>query len=294
VAEGQAVAQGQLLARVDQTAVRDGVAQAEAALAQARAEETAAATKLERAQRAFQAGVAAGQEVDDARAQAAAAQSGVKTAQAAVSTAGNQVARSELRAPFAGVVAQVFAAQGEPVEGNGKPILEVADPRQLELRARVAPAEAARIHAGAPAEVEAPGGRRGGTVVAVAPTVDTATGTVAVRVRVENADGALKVGAAGKARVVLAVRAGALVVPRVALVPLDQESSRAGARALAVEWVGPDGAVTRKAVTVGVEAPGAVEILSGLGEGDTVVTEGAYALPDGTRVRPRAPADGGP
>ena len=57
---------GQLLARLDPTPLRDAMLQAEAQLAQARAQASNAATKLSRARQAQQAGVAAQQEVDDA------------------------------------------------------------------------------------------------------------------------------------------------------------------------------------------------------------------------------------
>jgi RND family efflux transporter MFP subunit len=296
VAEGDQVKKGQILARVDQTAVKDAVSQAEAQLAQAKAQEAANATKLERAQRAFQAGVAAGQEVDDARTQEAASKSAVQAAQAALSTSQNQVARSELRAPFDGTVAHVFAAPGEPVEGSGKPIVEFADTRVLELHARFAPAQATRLKAGDGAQLwieGTPGSPRTASVVAIAPTVDANTGTVTARVHVENPDGALKAGASGRARVVLAQHRGVLLVPRSALVPLEQEGTASGARKLAVERVAPDGAVTRVPVEVGATDDARSEVSGELNPGDVVVTQGAYALPDGTRVQVRFESEDG-
>ena len=285
VAEGDAVKKDQLLARVDPTAVRGALDQAQAQLAQAQSQATVAAAKLERAERAFKAGVAAGQEVDDARAQDAAAQSALKAAQAMLATAKNQVERSEVRAPFDGTVAHVFAAAGEPVDGSGKPVLEVVDARELELHAHFSPADATRLHLGDPGQVVAEGAApRPGSVVGIAPTVDAASGTVVVRIRVGNADGALKAGATARARVVLADHRDVPVVPRSALVPLAQETSAPGARSLAVEVVGKDGAVHRQAVTVGAMGSERVEIRDGVREGDEVVAEGAYALPDGARV----------
>lgn len=297
VSEGDRVQKGQLLARVDPTAVRDAVSQAEAQRAQAKAQLAASGLKLERAERAFKAGVAAGQEVDDARSQDAAARSAVQAAEAALSTARNQLARSELRAPFDGTVAHLFAAAGEPVEGNGKPLVEVADTGVLELHAHFPASEAARLRPGDAAEVSvegAPQTAHPGQVVAIAPTVDPATGTVVARVRVANPDGALKAGAAGRARIVLAREKGVLVVPAAALVPLEQEGTPAGSRRLAVERVGPDGAVTRVAVEVGARAANEVEIRSGLAEGEVVVVQGAYALPDGARVQAQLAGDAGP
>src|SRR4051812_12615640 len=91
VGEGDKVRQGQILARLDATPLRDALAQAEAQLAQARAQEQNATAKLTRAGKALEAGVAAAQEVEDDRLALAQAQAAVKTAQATVSTARNQL-----------------------------------------------------------------------------------------------------------------------------------------------------------------------------------------------------------
>src|ERR1700694_1497478 len=56
VGEGDKVREGQVLARLDGTPLRDAVAQAEAQLAQARAQEVNAQAKLNRSERAFAAG----------------------------------------------------------------------------------------------------------------------------------------------------------------------------------------------------------------------------------------------
>ena len=292
VAEGDHVTKHQLLARVDPTAVRDGVTQAEANLAQAQSQATATAARLARAESAFKAGVAAGQEVDDARAQDAAAQGVLKVAKAALSTANNQVERSEVRAPFDALVAHVFMAPGEPSDGTGKPVVEIADTRVLELHAHFAPAQAVRLRAGDVAQVSVLGAdneARQGKVVAIAPTVED-TGTVQVRIAVENPDGALKAGAAARARVVLAVDRGVLTVPKQALVPLDQDASGAAIRQLAVELVQPGDVVHRQAVVLGASSGERAEVREGVHEGDRVVVGGAYALPEGARVEVRTAA----
>jgi len=293
VAEGDRVATGQLLARIEPTAFRNSQSQAEAQLSQARAQVQNADGRLERTNRAYVAGVAAGQEVDDAVAQDAAAKSALRAAQAMLSTAHNQLGRTELRAPFDGAVVHVFAAAGEPVDGSGKPIVEIADPRELELHVFVDPEHARQVLPGAKSTVRVesePGAIFNGEVVAVAPAVDQATGAVPVRIRIANADGALKVGAVGTAEVVLGVARDVVRVPRPALVPLDVQGE-GGARRLAVERISGDDKATRIPVTLGLMGKDFVQIASGLAVGDRVVVGGNYALPNGTRVV-AAPASG--
>ena len=283
VGEGDRVRAGQTLARLDQTPLRDAAAQAEAQLSQARAQESNARSKLDRAQKAFAAGVAAGQEVDDAKLGDATAAAAVRTAQAAVSTARNQLSRSELSVGFAGVVAHVFAAPGESVD-PGKPVIEVADTARLELRAPLSPGVAALVKPGQSADLRVdglPGVVTKAKVLAVAPVVDPATGTALVRIRVDNREGALKGGSFAHARIEAGVHANVLRVPREALVR--------GEDGTAVEII-DGGKAKRQPVEVGYQDERFAEIVSGLKGDEQVILQGAYALPDGTPVNATAAA----
>ncbi len=300
VAEGDRVEAGQLLAQIETTPLRDGVNQARAALAQAKAQNANAAGRWDRTLKLFDAGIAAGQEVDDAMSQSVAARSAVRTSEAALSTAENMLRRSELRAPFAGLVAHIFAAPGEPVDGTGKPIVEVADTSALELRGGLAAGQVERIRPHQPAEVRVDGlGNRAfpGEVFAVSPVIDPVTGVATVRIRVNNPDGTLKGGTLGRAKIIAALHRHVLATPREALIPLDHSTviaSQAGsaARSFAVERV-VNGEAQRQPVGLGAMDEQWVEVTSGLQEGDLVIVQGAYALPDGTRVQIEQPQDGG-
>ena len=285
VGEGDQVREGQVLARLDGTPLRDQLLQAEAQLAQARAQELNAKQRLERAGKALQAGVAAAQEVEDDRMALAQADGAVKTAAALLSTAKNQLGRSELRAPFAGVVAHVFAAPGEALDAN-KPVVEVARTTTVELRAALAPRLAARLKAGQPAQLHLdalPGRTFPARVLAVAPTVDAATGAALVRLRADNSDGALRIGTFAHAQVQVEVRSGVVRVPVPALL-----GDEAGA---AVEVV-DSGKAKKVPVKVGARDPQWVEIAQGLDEGAQVIVQGNYALPDGTKVKAAQSAEG--
>ena len=301
VSEGDVVQRGQLLVKLEQTALADAVAQTEANVAQAAAQLALARTRFQNATRAFDAGVAARQEVDDARAAQVTAESALRSARAAASTAHNELVRSELRAPFDGMVAHVFVAAGEPVDASGKPLVEVVDNQVLELRGGLAPQDAARVRVSMPAELRLQGTATGpvpGTVIAIAPVVDAATGLVTVRIRVENPGVRIKAGTPAHARIVIGRHPDALTVPRSAVVPIQQGESapseaelQAGASGFAVERVDASNTVHRQAVTLGDTVGDRIEVRSGVSEGERVVSQGAYALPDGTKV---TDATGGP
>ncbi len=290
-AEGDRVKRGQLLANLDLAPLRDAALQAEAQLAQARAQEKNSRTREERVRQALAAGVAPAQEADDARLSLDSAAAAVRSAAAALSAARHQLARGELRAPFDGVVARLFASAGEQVD-PARPVLEVAHVEVLELRAAVPPGVAMRLRPGQEATVlvdAAPGTPFEARVLAIAPVVDAQSGATLVRLRVPNAEGRLKVGSLARARITLDLHRGALLVPREALL--------GGAQGPAVELV-KDGKALRTAVQPGYQDGGFVELVArvnqgvnqGVSEGQQVIVQGAYAVPDGTPVAQAEPA----
>jgi membrane fusion protein (multidrug efflux system) len=285
--EGDAVKAGELLARIDPAPLLAQVEQAKAQLAQAKAQADNAGLKLSRTTRAVTAGVAARQEQEDAQLGNSQADGAVRAAQGAVSAAENQLARSELRAPFDGLIARVFAQPGEPVDA-GKIVLEVARTQELELRAAVPAESAARLRNGQTAQVTTPGVQALARVIAVAPVIDAATGSATVRLRVANPDGALKAGGFAKARVAIAQHENALLAPRTALLPSEDGSAEPGqARLCSID---KDSKVHCTTVQIRDAQGGQVEVVSGLEAGAQVIIQGAYALPEGTKVSVGAPA----
>jgi HlyD family secretion protein len=78
----------------------------------------------------------------------------------------------------------------------------------------------------------------------------------------------------------------ALQVPATAILPADDGSTN-------VMLVSPDGTTKKQAVTVGIRTPDAVQIVSGISAGDTVVTQGGYGLDNGTKVMVGKPGSEG-
>jgi RND family efflux transporter MFP subunit len=287
VAEGDSVRRGQVLARLEATPFRDTRAQAEAALQQAEALAMNARQHLARAADLLDAGAGPAKDVEDAQAQLAAAVSGVKTNAAAVSLAMNQATRGEVVASMDAVVSHLYAAVGEPMDGSGKPILEIAQVDILELQGGAPPSRAGRVGPGQPAEVivSGVGHVEPGVVHAVSPAVDPSSVLVRVRVQVPNAEARLKVGVAAEARIVLRLIPDAIRVPLGALIPTGPGSAEPSVNVLSA-----DGHVRRQLLAIGVKDTLFAEVLSGLTPGDRVALGGSYSLPDGTAVQV---ADGG-
>ena len=272
-AEGDSVREGQVIAELDRRPLEDQRRQTAAALDQAKAQVENARLNLQRNQQLFERGIAAGKEVEDAKTQMASAQAAVEQATAALSTADRNIERAQVRSPIAGQVVKRMVSVGEQVDGTAaQPIAEIANLDRVELAANVPSEQLSRIKIGQPVSV-ATDAYRGrafvGSVLAIAPAVDPTTNAALVRIRIANADRGLRIGMFAQARVQLDQHANALIVPPPALVR-DQ-------RGTAVYVVSGDTA-ERTPVTVGLEQPDAVEILSGVEDGQTVLTSSVYGL----------------
>jgi membrane fusion protein (multidrug efflux system) len=136
---GEAVKRGELLVKLDDTAIRDSLVSAEEAL-------RAAERSLEGAERTFQRlkslqaqGMSSVQALEDSEVRRNLAQSEQVAAKARVSTARQQLERTEVRAPFDGVLASRKVSAGDTAT-MGKELVQVVDPASLRLEALV-PAE---------------------------------------------------------------------------------------------------------------------------------------------------------
>jgi membrane fusion protein, multidrug efflux system len=273
VAEGDAVRAGEVVAEIETPPLEDQQRQARAALAQAKAALENARLNLARTERLFERGIAAGKEVEDARAQGAAAEAGLAEAQAALAAADRQLARARVTSPISGQVVKRFVGVGEQVDGTAaQPLLEVANVDRVEVGAHVAAEHLGRVRVGQPVVILSDAGRDrtfDGEVVAISPAVDPATNSALVRIRVKNPEHLLKVGMFAQARIGLQEKKGVLVVPPSAV--------SKGEEGTAVYVVSGEEA-TRTAVKTGLETPEAVEVLSGVKEGQKVLTSAIHGL----------------
>ncbi|MDQ6925605.1 MAG: HlyD family efflux transporter periplasmic adaptor subunit, partial [Candidatus Eremiobacteraeota bacterium] len=167
-----------------------------------------------------------------------------------------------------------------------QPLVQVVDPAALEVRVLLTPADAARVHAGAPVTVTAGGSGAAealgtGEVVAVGVAVDSLSGGVEARARVTRPTRALRMGEVVRVAIEAGARTDALVVPVAALVP----STAGDGYQVFVVTRGDTARV--HPVTVGVRTDQVVQILRGVLLGDTVVSVGAYGVEDGVRVAPQ-------
>ncbi len=296
VREGDRVTRGQPLARIEDAALADQVKQAGAQVAKAAAETNLARTTRDRVARVVERGIAARQELDDAQARLATAQAGETEARASSGIAARQLERATVRSPLGGVVLKLFRKTGELVDGTpATPVIEVGDPTHLELVATATAADLVQVHARDAAVVTLPAlpdlAVRG-TVAAVSPAVDRATGLGSIRIALETRAGPLPpVGVTGVARIETGGAHRATLAPAAALRAAlgdDAEVVVCGAdrRAHVVRVQSGARTDTTSGALVEIRAPGGDGGAGTFSAGARVAIEPVLGLADGDALEP--------
>jgi membrane fusion protein, multidrug efflux system len=266
VKEGQAVHQGQALARFR---TRTLVPAARSAEAQRRL----AASDYERMQNLFKEGVVSRRDVENAEVT-------LRAAEATEAEAKKRLDEATVRAPVDGVISQRAVDPGDRVK-DGDLLFRLVNTAELEFEATVPSEYVADIRVGAPVALAVTGAADAGLsgrISRVNATVDPATRQVKVYVTVPNRDGRLVGGLFASGRIVLREMKGAVAVPQAAV-----RTDPAGKTyVLTVDG----GRIARRDITVGVrdEQASLVEVSSGLAGGEMVVVGPANGLETGEAV----------
>lgn len=188
---------------------------------------------------------------------------------------------ARVRAPISGVVTDQFQFQGE-FAASGAKLVTIADLSEVIVKAQIADNVVAQVKVGDSVTIrlpDQPDARLVGRISLISLSSDPVNRTVEVWVNLANEAGRLRAGGAAEIVVATKQTSDAVVVP-LSAVTLDAPDKNTGT--VMVVDVGSVAHETR--VTIGIRTPDAVQVTEGLKGGETVVTEGNYALPDGTKV----------
>lgn len=271
---GQQVSRGDPLIRLNSSLEEANLAEARALMADAR-------SQLERARQLVASRTVAQARVEELQASFAAAQ-------ARVAAAERRLADRVIVAPFDGVVGLREIDVGSSIS-DSTVLTRLDDMSALELQFQVPEVFFGRVSVGQTLVAEStalPGQTFTGTIVARDTRIDPVARAFRVRAEVPNPDHVLPPGLFMVARLALATRENAIVIP--------EQAVQAEGRVTFVYRVS-DGKAERVEVRLGLRRIGEVEVLEGLEAGDAVVTEGLQRLRPGAPVRiGSTPPPGGP
>ncbi len=277
--QGQSVATGTVLARIEAGGTDDSYLSARSGVTAAENSLAIANRELERARRLHEAGAIAERELEMARAAVTNSRAVLADARARMASAAKQLGNATVRAPFAGVVGQKSVSAGDVVQ-PGTLLYTVVDPGSMRLEAAIPVEQLRDVRVGLPVKFSVSGyGDREflGRVTRVSPVVDPVTRQVQIVASIPNTGRALVGGLQATGRLSTSTRNG-LVAPEAAI---DERGS--APTVLRVKR----GVVERVSVALGArdEAGELVEIRAGVQAGDTLLVGAARGITPGTPVR---------
>jgi multidrug efflux pump subunit AcrA (membrane-fusion protein) len=190
-----------------------------------------------------------------------------------------QLSYSEIRSPISGVVTDRPFYPGE-MASVSTPLLTVMDISQVVAKAHIPQTDAVLLRKGDKAVLEVAGWDKKieGAVILVSPALDPNSTTVEIWVQAPNRGVDLRPGMTVQLSITAQTVHDALVVPAAAL--LNAEKNKAQ-----VMVIDSQSEAHSREVKTGIREAEEVQIVSGLQAGDQVVSQGAYGLPDKTKVK---------
>ncbi|MET3133844.1 membrane fusion protein (multidrug efflux system) [Oxalobacteraceae bacterium GrIS 1.11] len=275
---GESVKKGDLLVRLDDTAIRDSLSSAEAA-------SRAAGQTLDQSERMFErlktlraSGMASAQGMEDAEIRRNNALSEVAGAKARAVLAQQQLQRTGVRAPFDGVVSERKVSNGDTAQ-VGKELIKVIDPTSMRFEGLVSADKIGVVKPGQPVRFRIngyPGQDFIGKVKRVDPAANPVTRQVVVLVDFADKAQPRVAGLYAEGRIE-SDSVAAVMIPEVALV-------QAGDKAYA--WRVQGQTLNKVALAIGARdaRSGQWEVRAGLSSGDMVLRSPSASFKDGQQV----------
>jgi HlyD family secretion protein len=190
-----------------------------------------------------------------------------------------QLSYSEIRSPINGVITDRPLYPGE-MAAAGTPLLTVMDISSVIAKAHIPQDEAAALKVGDKGTMTVPGIAEpiNGKVTVVSPALDPNSTTVEVWFEAKNPRHELKPGTSVHLSLTAQTVKDALVVPASSVLTAPDGTTT-------VMIAGSDGLAHQKAVKLGIRNGDDVQIIEGVNQGDKVVSNGAYGLPDKTKIK---------
>jgi membrane fusion protein (multidrug efflux system) len=269
VKAGQAVSKGQVLGRVDDGGMSEQLASIENQYALAK-------TTFERQKNLWSQKI--GSEIQFLN-----AQTQMVSAQKAVAQLKAQLGKTVIKAPFTGVIDEVFVERGEVVSANPHGLMRLVNLSNMYVSTMVPETYIGKLKIGTVVEVKlsALGKTYVGKVRQVASNINPSNRSFGIEIAVPNTDNLLRPNQVAKLKITDYVNPKALTVPSNSI----QKDGQGNQFVFTATAVKGNTAIAKKTIiTSGKSANNVTEILSGLHPKDLIVTDGANAISEGMKL----------
>jgi HlyD family secretion protein len=196
-----------------------------------------------------------------------------------------QLSYSEIRSPIDGFVTDRPLYPGE-MAAAGVPLITVMDTSQVIAKAHIPQPDAAVLKIGDKATLAVPGETDPieGKVTIISPALDPNSTTVEIWVQAPNRKQKLKPGTSVQVTMIAQTLNDAIAVPVESVLTAQDGTTT-------VMVIGADNRAHQTSVRTGIRQQDKIQIVQGVQEGQRVISTGAYALPDKTKVMVEAAAE---
>lgn len=279
---GATVSAGQVVAQLDDALPQAAIQQAEALVAQARAQADLAEDTFRRQQGLFRDSIISALEFENTRTQRLAAEAAVRQAEAGLAQARAQARYSRITAPFAGRVEAHSVQRGEQVN-PGMPVVRLVSANRLKVVVGIPERFAGDIRVGDQVQVaftvlQEPTPRTA-RVIFVGNAVDPQSRTFPVELELANPDGRIKPAMVASVLLTRARLTNVLVAPREAILRDER-----GESVFVVAQTEMGDVAQRRRIRTGPSFGGRVVVEEGLSAGDRLVVLGQTNVSDGDLV----------
>lgn len=279
---GAHVKKGQVLARLDGADASLSAAAARADVSAAEANYALAQAEVERQRLLFAKKFISASALDIREAEFKTSAARLAQAKAQANVSGNQTRYTNLTADRDGVVTVIHAEPGQVVQA-GETIAQVADTSEVEVLVAIPESRMAEVKAAAPVVVKMWADRQkdyAGVVREIAPAADSATRTFNVRIHINNADAAVKLGMTAGVKFGLQddKQDAKLLIPASALTIIDSKKT--------VWVIDANNQAQPRVVNAGEFREDGVLVTQGLQAGEKIAIAGVHTLNKGQRVKP--------
>lgn len=274
---GEPVKRGDLLVKLDETAIRDSLLSADEAVRAASQALDQSNRQLERLKTLRASGMTSAAAFDEAEVRRNSALSELSAAKSRAAAARQQLARTQVRAPFDGIVSDRKVSAGDTAT-VGKELVKVIDPNSMRFEGRVSTDKISLVKVGQPVKFHINGyGNQqfAGEVKRIDPSANDVTRQVEVLVGLSGEQPKVA-GLYAEGRID-AETSDALMLPESAIVRSGDET---------YTWRVKGGSLAKVNLEVGMrdQRTGNFEIKTGLAAGDTVLRSPSSNLKDGQKV----------
>ena len=289
VDEGDNINKSQIIARITATTIKQGVKQAEAALAAAHAQEINLKLEFDRAKRLFSENAMSKQQYDAVQTQFEAAKAQAEQAQAGLVSVKSQLGDAELTAPISGIIGQRFYEEGD-MASPGTPVVSIVQMDKVKIVFDATEEDLGKLAIGQEAAIKVRSYTDkifSGKMQKISPVLDPETRMAKVEVLIDNSKHLLKPGMYAEVSVTTGLIQDVIVIPRYVTIEsttMEKVQGEDQVQKNYYVYTVENGHAKQRKLNIRYINHKSIAVNSGIAVGDTLVVLGQNNLRDGLPV----------